>query len=514
MFLSLTTIRGHQYLYLIESVHVPGRGSVRKIRKSYGRWDKLPAEIRQAYEDERSRKRLAAAMEQAYREETLNKVMQQVDPQPDPAARTGRSSETRSQSADIMLPPLFYGHLALRPIWVQDLDLRKCLYDLQRNKTVMESWSFNELLFYLCSRLAVEPASGLEAYYDKGNYFYCPWHNVTRDNFYRGLDFLYENCETIVFHAVQYCLGVRKSTVGTVFLLCSSLVLPASAGGSEAEARVILALDQSGLPLCCRVLTGREDAGQKVEQLRQNLQVKYQVQDFYLAAERGLNWAQEAAQAAGCSSLVYPLPEDAAQAGSDPKLPASFRQLPGIAEIFRKMLRRPVLPFTPGRLMEQITAHCFLSLLALLMLRQLQFRLHEAGVEMTEERLRDTLRSAVLVPVPPKTGSSGDDYLLLLNVGLNSAFSAACAAGQGGSAQEPGPVEQTEDADALWADYLKALQDGRANSFAAVLRAVGLRPLPAMVSLREAKNRLGLKSYSNDMVCDLTLRLLHLIAGE
>lgn len=46
MFLSLTTIRGHQYLYLIESVHVPGRGSVRKIRKSYGRWDKLPAEIR------------------------------------------------------------------------------------------------------------------------------------------------------------------------------------------------------------------------------------------------------------------------------------------------------------------------------------------------------------------------------------------------------------------------------------------------------------------------------------
>lgn len=780
MFLSLTTIRSHKYLYLVESVHVPGRGSVRKILKSYGRWDKLPEDIRKAYEDKRSRKLLEEAIKEEYRQESINRVRQIMKADPRFAAQTESATEaesvaeaessagaesevvaenaaeaegvagaesaaeaedtagTKQQIEEIMLPPLFYGHLVLRGIWWQDLDLRKCLYDLQRNKTKVDTWSFNDLLFYLCSRKIIDPASYLDAYGDKGNYFYCPWQNINQDNFYRGLDFLYDNRETILTHAVKSCMKRRGSEISVAFFDCTNTWFEtpyddigwqvirftrdkrrelSAQGYSEeqidayiegdsfrsdlaealslSEDQVLrmcgpskegrfgqplvlmaLAIDQTGMPIDCKVFAGNVAEVKTIEPMLDSLRDKYQVRDVYFVADRGLNstktldqienrglgfivaqkvsgqkktdrevmmdldgyrncefvndsarvseeplepyrfrfkvseiektsfvenedggltakgrprrrkltvkckviytWdpareardlknleeqiakAQSAVEngvlmgnssssgwraliqtqkeaacgedknlyravglkqsviderraVAGYAAYVYQHPENAAHTVSDLEVLATYHRLVGIEDCFRVMKSQFSLRPVYVRSKKHIVAHCYLCFLSLLLLRQLQFRLQEVGVELSAERITDTLRSAVLVPIPQSRGAGMDSDLMLLNIGLNYRFFTARRAGKGCMQQA---LNQPEDAEAVWNGYIKDLQAGRANDMADMLKAVGLKPLPAITRLKEAKTRLGLRTCRNsDIVCGLTTRLLRMVAA-
>lgn len=708
VFLSISKIKGHQYLYLIESVYVPGRGSVRTIRKSYGRWDKLPEETRRAFEDEKTRRLLEKEMEEQYKRESISSAVKKVSsvmPEED-AAQSSKDGQS--------IPVLNYGHLALRSIWEKDLDIKNCIYHLQRNMTDIRKWSCNDLLFYLCSRKVMDPASYLEAYLTKENYFYCPWQNISQDNFYRGLDFMYEHCETIMAHAVKSYLGSRGTEVKIAFFDCTNTWfetpyddkiwqfirftrdirdkltqegysrerierylegeqfrrrLADELGLSDDEmirmcgpskdgkfrqplVLVALAIDQTGLPLDCKVFAGNTAEVNTIETMLNSLKEKYQVKDIYFVADRGLNstktlhqieerglgfivaqrvsmqnqacrrdmlstegwhnceladgriipsaepldltrfrfkvsnmektamaehgtggltasgrprhrkltvkcrviytwdpkraakdlkelenqvaraqaaiehgmlidnphstgWrsliqtAKEAADSddkelyravglkqdviaertrtAGYAAYVYQHPDGTQAELSDNEILSAYHRLIGIEDCFRVMKSRFSLRPLYVRLKEHITAHCCLCFLSLLMLRVLQFKLHEAGHDLSAERVTHALKTAVLTALPQQTEKAKNPNYVVFNLGLNQAVCSAAPA-----CNDP---EQLSD-------------------MSKILKAVGLRPLPPVCSMQEAKKRLGIsRCPPGQLICDTTKRQLELAAG-
>lgn len=350
MYLSLTKTKGQKYLYLVESVHVPGKGSVRKIVQKYGRWDKLPEEMRKQYEDQKSRKLLEKQLEAQYRQESMAGAMEVVNK----LIKQGEADSADGDNSNLEgleIPLLYYGHLALRSLWDNELDIKTCVYNLQRNTTAVEDWSFNDLLFYLCCKKVMHPASYYAAHKCKGNYFFCPWQDISQDNFYRGLDFVYENRDTILSHAVRTCIAKRGTDIKIAFFDCTNTwfetpyddvgwqtirftretrkrlmkegctkeqideyiegeqfrkELAEALNASEDEiirmcgpskdgkfnqplVMVALAIDQTGLPIDCKVFAGNVAEVNSIETVLNSLKEKYGVKDVYFVADRGLN---------------------------------------------------------------------------------------------------------------------------------------------------------------------------------------------------------------------------------
>lgn len=246
---------------------------------------------------------------------------------------------------------LHYGHLALKGIWERELDLRYKLNYLQKRYTKIESWSLNDLLFYLCSLKVISPSSYLSASENKNNFFYCPWANVALDNFYNALDFVCEHGDELIKHAVSSHLKETKQEIKVAFFDCTNTYFEtpyddvawqtirfmreqrarlakegkkeeeieayldsdefASALEKELEKRsgevlrmrgpskeerfslpivtVALAINQSGFPIDCAVKTGKTSELKTVEPLLDSLKSKYRIEDVYFVADRGLN---------------------------------------------------------------------------------------------------------------------------------------------------------------------------------------------------------------------------------
>ena len=67
MYLTKKKNNGIDYLYLMESVHVPGKRYCKKVLiKSYGRWDKLDEATKRKYLDPKTKKELENVKHQNY----------------------------------------------------------------------------------------------------------------------------------------------------------------------------------------------------------------------------------------------------------------------------------------------------------------------------------------------------------------------------------------------------------------------------------------------------------------
>ena len=106
---------------------------------------------------------------------------------------------------------------------------------------------------------------------------------------------------------------------------------------------------------------------------------------------------------AGYYAVVFDHPEgiSADNTLADEEVLSTYHRLVRIEECFRIMKSRfsirPVYVWKAAR----ITGHCYLCVLALMLLRELQFKLEDHGVHMSVDRICDALRQAAV-------GVSGD----------------------------------------------------------------------------------------------------------
>lgn len=249
------------------------------------------------------------------------------------------------------VPLLRYGHLLFKKIWDHEFGLRNKIDYMQKQLTDITTWKINDLAFYLATRKAIEPTSYFDAHADKCEYLYCPWERIRQDNFYRGLDFLFEHGEDIMSYAVRHHLAAEKRKIRVAFFDCTntwfetpyddltwaiirfrrevsedlerqgasaediakylessefdealSVRLALSKDdilrmrGKSKEGRyaqplvtVALAIDQIGFPIDCKVFAGNLHELHSIAPTLQSLKDKYNVNDVYFAADRGLN---------------------------------------------------------------------------------------------------------------------------------------------------------------------------------------------------------------------------------
>lgn len=345
MFLALRKIRGHRYLYLLETIPAKKKGSyTNRIVKNLGNFDKLPEEVRNAFLDKKAKRELAKSFELQLREKDINSAVKTVS-----TAAPGQPSNFNR------LFPLNYGHLALKPLWEKELGLKYKIEYLQKSTTEIRTWRLNDLLFYLCALKVIDPKSYFGASNSKSSFLYCPWSNVAQDNFYRALDFVYENRETLIEHAVKSRLEQSKGKIRVAFFdytntwfetpyddstwqmiqytrktveqlreknatneeigaylegdeflegLSEELELKKEEilrmRGRSKESRfaqpivtVALAIDQTGFPIDCKVYAGNIAEVHTVEPMLESLKKKYSVQDIYFVADKGLNSGQK-----------------------------------------------------------------------------------------------------------------------------------------------------------------------------------------------------------------------------
>lgn len=344
MFLTKKMCRGKSYLYLMETVPKRGKKPARqKVVHSYGPWDEVPEDIRQQYENHDERKALARKLEH----ETLVKASQGSKLSQAVADANGDSDHFNKTYA------LRYGHLALRDIWNREMGMRYKVDYLQGSTTKITSWRINDLMFYLCATKLLHPSSYLAASVSGTNFLYCPWNNVVLDNYYRTLDFVYDNKEDLLKHAVKSRLKEQKTKIEVAFFDCTNTWFETpyddvtwamirheretkdeleKQGFSDAEitaylksdqyaqelaeyldeekdnivrmrgkskegrysqpiVTVALAIDQNGFPIDCKVFAGNLSEFKTIKPMLASLKQKYDVKDVYFVADRGLNSA-------------------------------------------------------------------------------------------------------------------------------------------------------------------------------------------------------------------------------
>lgn len=349
MYFVKRTIGKITYVYLVEGVYNKKTKTVtNRTVKSYGRYDKLPQDFKQTLDDREARRELAKKLAQQKRDleiEEATKTLQKRQASNHPVLKDPSLKNFNRTFA------LNYGHLALKKIWEDDLDLKYKIDYIQDHKTEVKNWRINDLLFYLCSLKLIEPKSYLAAYQTKSNFIYCPWNNVVQDNFYWGLDLVYEHREELIEHAVNKYLAQDKRAVKVAFFDCTNTWFEtpyddltwqiirftrskskelrdhgysneaidaymdseefAKELSEELEVRkedflrmrgkskegrfaqpivtVALAIDQTGFPIDCKVYAGNLSEINTVEPMLESLKKKYKVKDIYFVADRGLN---------------------------------------------------------------------------------------------------------------------------------------------------------------------------------------------------------------------------------
>lgn len=349
MYLTLRTFHGKKYLYMMESIHVAGKRNPKKRTvKSYGLYDNVSEDIRKAFEDSRAKKELERKLEHEMRMAELNNAHYTLEREK--ILNDGvvpSSTDTNFNKAQA----LRYGHLPLKRIWDRDLNLRYKLKYLQEHHTDIESWSINDLLFYLCALKIIAPSSYLSASEGKANYLYCPWANVLQDNFYHVLDFVSLNGDELIEHAVKSHHSLHKQEIKVAFFDCTNTYFEtpyddvawqtirfvrekrkekyeegltveqtenyfksdefARELADELELRkedvirmrgpskegrfslpivtVALAIDQNGFPIDCEVFAGNTSELKTINPMLSSLKKKYDVKDVYFVADRGLN---------------------------------------------------------------------------------------------------------------------------------------------------------------------------------------------------------------------------------
>lgn len=350
MYLSSKKCGSTKRLCLIKSIYRPGQKyPLKTVIKSFMPMAEIPEALGKIMSDKHDKARLAdmlAGVDKADMDKVLQKVIERGS-----VSITDAEDIPKDSSGFNSWPRLFYGHLAAWPIWNKILRLKYKIDYLQDRNEEITAWRLNDLLFYLAASRMLSPSSYLEASSSRSDYFYCPWANISQDNFYRGLDFMYEHREEILAHAVRSRLEATNNAIKVAFFDCTNtwfetpyddltwqiirfrrtvIERERKAGKTQEEAEeyttteafekelkmelelseadiirmrgpskegrymqplvgVALAIDQTGFPIDCKVFAGNLSELKMIEPMLQSLAEKYSCKDVYFTADRGLN---------------------------------------------------------------------------------------------------------------------------------------------------------------------------------------------------------------------------------
>lgn len=233
--------------------------------------------------------------------------------------------------------------------------------------------------------------------------------------------------------------------------------------------------------------------------------------DLYKAVGLKEEVIEQHKQLAGYSAIIYDHPKDlknyiaseneSLQFVSPQEIFLTYHKLTDIEHCFRILKSnfsiRPVYVRTPNH----ITGHCYLCVLALMLLKVIELLLNEQGEEFHLERIIRGLNDAKVLMIPGKSipdtvfinmKEHGDEYSI--------------------SAVNKGKTKNSSnldiEVDDFWDNYLERMK-AHADDIDTVLSAVGLKPLQLYSSMGEIKERLGLRNHKNDvMIPEIKRRIL------
>ena len=349
MYLSSKQYCGTKCLCLIKSTYRAGKHPLKTVVKCFMPMDSIPDVLKTILANKEDKARLARMLE-AVDKSQMEGLLQEVIARGTVMPEGDDDLEEEVQGFNSW-PVLKYGHLAAWPVWNKILGLKYRIDYLQNKTTGVTAWQLNDLLFYLAAAKMLCPESYLEASSSKSDYFYCPWAQISQDNFYRGLDFMYEHREDILAHAVRSRLKASSTSIRVAFFDCTNtwfetpyddltwqiirfrravIERESKAGKSDPEIEaylnsedfekelqaglelskddiirmrgpskegryaqplvgVALAIDQTGYPIDCKVFAGNMSELKMVEPMLESLAAKYGCKDVYFTADRGLN---------------------------------------------------------------------------------------------------------------------------------------------------------------------------------------------------------------------------------
>lgn len=336
--------RGDKHrVMLMESKH-DENGKVKKIViKDYGFREKMSDEDFNELKEKYSAKE-KKTLEMATRlTEALNTV-RSVNPQKDMTLQlTG-------------LPGLHYGHMLLIDLWQKVLRLNYKLDREQDKQTGISAYKISDVAFYLAALKLIDPSSHLAAFKNQTAFFCNPIEGVAFDNLYATLDFLGNNKELIMRYVGKRIRENVRGKARLLFYDCTNCYFETpyddreqfihkclnkvrceliEAGfddeaikahidsrnfqdqllretedaeeeglflrmrGLSKEHRydlplisVALVIDDRGIPLDFQIYEGNCSEYTKMPESVEELKKKYDIQDAYVVADRGLNSAR------------------------------------------------------------------------------------------------------------------------------------------------------------------------------------------------------------------------------
>lgn len=201
---------------------------------------------------------------------------------------------------------------------------------------------------------------------------------------------------------------------------------------------------------------------------------------------------------AGYSAVVYSHPAETSDAKnegerlSELQVLSTYHKLVAIEDSFRTMKSTFSIRPVHVRLKERITAHCYLCVLSLMLLRSLQEKLDSAGTSLSAGRIAAALKQALLLPMPAINGKVQQ----LLNMTLHPGFHTAHNLGK---SKFESQLNDNVDHKAVFT----AFKDGHnttADDIDQILKVVGLQPPSFSNSLGELKRRLGVHTYPDSVL--------------
>lgn len=342
MFYKLQKTGKFTYVYLMDSKR-EGDKIKSVIVEKLGRYDKLPDDLRALVDQS-----ITEVKEHKFGDARKALISQQSSER---FQRIISGIETTGLENFNKLPALKYGHLALLPLWNEELQLKSKIHELQRAHTDVTDWEYADLLFYLCALKVIDPCSYLSAYESKSLFLYCPWEGINLDNYYRALDFAAKFSGQLISHAVKNHLEYVGGDIKMAFFDCTNCYfetpyddqtwqiirytrkrcrekyqegctsseidswleseefeaelkekleadseLIIRMRGKSKENRyaqpivtVALAIDQTGFPIDMRIFAGNLSEIRTLVEMLDSLRDKYQIEDVYFVADKGLN---------------------------------------------------------------------------------------------------------------------------------------------------------------------------------------------------------------------------------
>lgn len=346
MFITVKRAGGVDRVYLAESYREEGKMKQRII-KSFGRKDQMtPEEFEQLKDIYSNTKAKLAANRKAKHDEVIAVIR-------DTKRMMEDNNETSSIDEPLPVPRLRYGHLLLHRLWDCDLRLNYKLDYMQDQLSKISSYKISNVAFYLSALKLLDPRSHLAAFENQTSFLCNPIEGIALDNIYAALDFLGEYKDDIMKFTVSRVREQIKSKPKLIFYDCTNCYFEAPLDDKElfirnfkkktragllgegrsaqavdaylksdefkkeleeaiAEAEdsfyrmrglskemrydlplvsVALVVDELGIPLDFQVYEGNCSEFTKMPENIEELKRKYDIEDVYVTADRGLNSA-------------------------------------------------------------------------------------------------------------------------------------------------------------------------------------------------------------------------------